>query len=259
MEICALTSVYRKPTWSGLFLHFLSFAPLSYKKGLVHTLFDRSRKICSPELLDDELKFLFRTLEENGYPTTFIKMHSQPQNTSRTPEFGPSRKNVYLTLPFPGDSAAQRLRQKLYSSIREAFFAADPRLMFSSQPIGVRPLKDHIPVDRRSHVIYEFKCRCSSTYVGRTERRLASRVAEHLPRWLREKRNSRASAASAITRHAQQCSVFDPSADPLSYFTVLASSPSAFTLRILEAIFILRKKPPLCKQKEFVYTVQLHW
>lgn len=187
----------------------------------------------------------------------FIKKHSQPKN--KPPEFGPSRKNVFITLPFPGDSAAQRLRQKLCSSVQEAFFAADPKLVFSSQPIGVRSLKDRIPVDRRSHVIYEFQCKCSSTYVGRTERRLASRVAEHLPRWLREKRNSRASAASAITRHAQQCPLFDPSADPLSYFSVLASSPSAFALRILEAIFILRKRPPLCKQKEFVYTVQLHW
>ena len=40
-------TVYRKPTHSGVFTHFLGFIPFQYKVGLVRTLFDRAFKICS--------------------------------------------------------------------------------------------------------------------------------------------------------------------------------------------------------------------
>ena len=39
------TSVYRKPTWSGLYLHFLSHAPMRYKRNLVRCLFQRAYRI----------------------------------------------------------------------------------------------------------------------------------------------------------------------------------------------------------------------
>ena len=41
------TSIYRKPTFSGVFTHFDSFIPTSYKQGLVNTLIFRCFKICS--------------------------------------------------------------------------------------------------------------------------------------------------------------------------------------------------------------------
>ena len=41
------TSIYRKPTFSGVFTHFDSFIPASYKHGLVDTLIFRCFKICS--------------------------------------------------------------------------------------------------------------------------------------------------------------------------------------------------------------------
>ena len=41
------TSIYLKPTFLGLFTNFDSFIPLSFKRGLVYTLFDRYFNICS--------------------------------------------------------------------------------------------------------------------------------------------------------------------------------------------------------------------
>ena len=41
------TSIYRKPTFSGVFTHFDSFIPTLYKHGLVNTLIFRCFKICS--------------------------------------------------------------------------------------------------------------------------------------------------------------------------------------------------------------------
>ena len=41
------TSVFRKPTFSGVFTNFDSFIPISYKHGLVNTLIFQCFKICS--------------------------------------------------------------------------------------------------------------------------------------------------------------------------------------------------------------------
>ena len=41
------TSVYRKPTFAGMFTNFDSFTPISYKKGLISTLLFRYFNISS--------------------------------------------------------------------------------------------------------------------------------------------------------------------------------------------------------------------
>ena len=41
------TSVYRKPTFTGMFTNFDSFTPISYKKGLISTLLFRYFNISS--------------------------------------------------------------------------------------------------------------------------------------------------------------------------------------------------------------------
>ena len=41
------TSVYRKPTFTGLFTNFDSFIPISYKTGLINTLLFRYFNISS--------------------------------------------------------------------------------------------------------------------------------------------------------------------------------------------------------------------
>ena len=41
------TSVYRKPSFSGVYTHFDSYMPLSYKFSLVSTIIFRSFTICS--------------------------------------------------------------------------------------------------------------------------------------------------------------------------------------------------------------------
>ena len=40
-----ITSVYRKPTWSGLYLNFHSFNPMRYKIGLIECQSNRAHKI----------------------------------------------------------------------------------------------------------------------------------------------------------------------------------------------------------------------
>ena len=41
-----VTSVYRKPTFTGVFTNFESFIPDIYKRGLIETLLHRSFRLC---------------------------------------------------------------------------------------------------------------------------------------------------------------------------------------------------------------------
>ena len=53
------TSVYRKPTFSGLFMKYDSFVPAQYKRRMVYGLISRSWKICSSvESFENEVNFL---------------------------------------------------------------------------------------------------------------------------------------------------------------------------------------------------------
>ena len=69
------TSVFRKPTFSGVFTNFDSFIPVSYKHGLVNTLIFRFFKNCSCyEKLHNEIVYLKKTFKRNRYPNDFVDL-----------------------------------------------------------------------------------------------------------------------------------------------------------------------------------------
>ena len=67
------TSIYRKPTFSGLCLKWNSYVLKQFKTGLVNCLLNRAWKICSnSDLFHQEIKFIKSTLAANGYPSNFL-------------------------------------------------------------------------------------------------------------------------------------------------------------------------------------------
>ena len=79
---------FRKQTWSRRYLHLNSFVPFSYKTGLIRTLFDWMRKICSHEFINEVKNFLTKILQINGYSLPLIEKHSQPYAPK---PFGPEK------------------------------------------------------------------------------------------------------------------------------------------------------------------------
>ena len=68
-----VTTVYRKPTFSGVYTHFESFLPTIYKFGMGYTLPYRCFKICSDWIkFPEELSFLKQVFLKKGYPLSFI-------------------------------------------------------------------------------------------------------------------------------------------------------------------------------------------
>ncbi|CAH8588824.1 unnamed protein product [Dicrocoelium dendriticum] len=256
-------TVHRKATWSGQYLHFSSFAPVAYKRGLVKTLFYRARRICSPEMLQAEEEFLFKTLVSNGYPEKFVQIHSRPPK-EKIPVLTAEKKNVYLFLPFKGDHVSNDIGHKLRSAVTRTYATAQLRLIHTTRSLVLHNRQSNSSVSSASHVVYQFTCGCGDIYIGRTDRQLAQRVAEHVPRWLEQLMTQQngvdprmnRSPASSITKHllATRHQV-----NPETAFKVLLRNNNPLILAISEALLIKAYQPALCAQKLLRQSIKLPW
>ena len=150
------------------------------------------------------------------------------------------------------------IRNRIIRSTKQAFPQVKPVFIFTTKRIPSSSLKDPDPPLLRSHVIYRFLCDCGDSYIGRTERALMVRIKEHVPRWLQlgsSRNSSSSSLSSAVCRHAVDCDKFLGTRFS-SYFSVLALSSHSLSLKILEAVFIPKHKPPLCVQKDRLFTLK---
>ena len=71
-----VTSVYRKPTFSGILMNYESFIPTYQERGLLHTLLNRSFTICCDfKTFHFEIDYLKTILMKNNYPLNFIDLY----------------------------------------------------------------------------------------------------------------------------------------------------------------------------------------
>ena len=160
------TSVYRKPTFTGLFTNFRSFIPFQYKRSLVSSLIHRFFSLCSNYENFDRCVRTF--LENVSQPKPAI--HSAP------------KKVLYFSLPYTGAHSLQ-IRTQISRLCSSAFPHLNIRFVFrpTLRLSQLFTFKDKIPKALRSCVVYSSTCRCcSATYLGQTVRHLHTRVSEHL-------------------------------------------------------------------------------
>ena len=68
-----VTTVYGKPTFSGVYKHFESFLPTIYKFGMIYILVYCCFKSCCDWIkFHEEINFLKQISLKNGYPQSFI-------------------------------------------------------------------------------------------------------------------------------------------------------------------------------------------
>ena len=195
-------------------------------------------------------------------------------NIYALPTLGPEKCPVYLRLPWLG-FVSIRFEKQVKSAIQQCYFAVQPRVVFSTNQLLPAPQKDVLPASHKSNVIYQFSCHCDSRYVGRTSQRLQDRIKQHVPKSIRsgissQKRilpsrdcksssppltQSPASDSSIGTHLLQNPDCAQHYDDNM--FSILAIGRSPFHLSALEATFIKTSNPILCRQKEFVYSLQV--
>ena len=122
------TSIYRKPTFSGLYLRWDSFVPKTFKKRLVNGLLCRAWRLCSNyTLFRSEVLCIRETLKSNGYPVTFLDSCIKKfLDKQFTPDeilqsvFGPPAKLVpfvYLTVVFIASNLKGRYQEPYLLSV----------------------------------------------------------------------------------------------------------------------------------------------
>ena len=245
-----VTSVYRKPSFSGVYTHFESFLPSTYKFGMIYTLVFRCFRICSDwTKFHSELKLLKEIFLKNGYPTSFIdkcfKTFLDQLYINRPLIPTVEKKTLTLVLPFLGDLSLQT-KTKIQKALKRTLGCCKLQVVFKSQRnlSNVLRFKDRLPYDLVSHVVYKFKCgRCNSSYIGESERHLKVRSGEHIGISPLTFKKVKPSAESSIRDHMLFCD-HGPSFED---FTILTHGTNKFLLEIKESLLIKLLEPELNK------------
>jgi len=180
------TSVHRKMTFSGVYTHFRSFMPDTYKRGLVSTLLYRAYMISSSFLtLHKEIENLKNIFSKNGYPSKFVdkciskflnKLHERKATVHTVPKM-----DLMIVLPFLGTTSWQ-VKNNLIKTFKKNIPFCNLKIIFKSgrRLSSFFPFKDKIPKSLMSGVIYQYTCaKCNLSYVGCTKRFWETRLQEH--------------------------------------------------------------------------------
>ena len=130
------TSVYSKPTFTGLFTNFHSFIPLTYKQCLVSCLIHRIFNLCSSyENFHIQLEVVRNLFKLNGFPShmferitrRFLDNTFDPKSSVHTVP----KKIIYFCLPFTGIHSLQ-IRTQINRLCNATFPHLDTRFVFRS-------------------------------------------------------------------------------------------------------------------------------
>ena len=242
-----ITSVYRKPTFTGLLTNFFSFTPFSYKLGLIRNLLDRAYKINNTlSGFNEEVKRLSHIFQKNQFPEGMINkaVKTYLDSVSNSENFAAdsitsSNDICILNFKLPYLVLSSFVQRKVRSLVKQYCKGVKIKLVFSSFIIkNLMKVKDSVPRSLRSNVTYKCTCaECNSAYVGETSRHLSTRVREHL---VTDKN-------SHIFKHLKG-SAKCRSAFNDSCFRILDSASTHFQLKFKEALHIMWEKPILNKQ-----------
>ena len=131
-----ITSVYKKPTFTGQYLRWNSFNPRKQKICLINTLVHRALMICSKGKLSSELDNIRSIMAENGYPDHVVNssITKKIRNFRRPPSCGPKKCPVYLHLPWLG-AISTRFEKQVASAVQRCYFSVEPRVVFTTRKL----------------------------------------------------------------------------------------------------------------------------
>ena len=234
-----VTTVFRKPTFSGVYTHFDRFLPTDYKVCMIYTLAYWCFKICSNGTrFHEELNFLKHVFLKNGYPLSFIgkcfKMVINKLVKKRPQGATVEKKSLILSLPYLGDVSLQT-RSKLRKFFKGILNCCKLQIVIKSQRklVNVFQFKDCLPFDLVSGVVDKYMCgRCNSFYYDETDRHLKVMSGEHVGILPLTFRKGKPSKESAIRDHLLDCNNI-PSVDE---FTILVYGHHKYILEIKESL-----------------------
>ena len=220
------TSVYHKPTFSGVYSNFNSFIYDQYKIGLIFTLLFRTFSIVSDfSRFHTEVNHLKDILRKNAFPIKLvdncIKTFLNKKFLHTPVALTVDKKELSITLPYLGNLSLA-IRTRLQNSINRNLPFCKIKVIFKS-------------TTRLGHL---------NTF--ETCRHLNIRVGEHSGVSPLTGKKSKTKKTTAIKDHMLFCD----HVVSLEDFKILASSNSEFHLKIKESLLISRDKPELNRNEK---------
>ncbi|XP_050299707.1 uncharacterized protein LOC126738416 [Anthonomus grandis grandis] len=166
------TSVYRKPTHTGQYLHYESNHPATTKVGIIRSLYNRARTICrNDEDLKTEVDTIYKDLQQNGYPKKLISRTIQRTRPNQIRDEATTTTRL-LPIPYIRGTSEQIRRIASKYNIRTAFRSSTTirSVVSKTKPDGM--------VDTKN-CVYRIPCECGDSYIGETKRPLEIRAKEH--------------------------------------------------------------------------------
>ena len=239
------TTIYRKPTYTGVYLNWNSLTAQVYKINLIKSLLDRAWKICSNyELFHLEVLSMKENLKKNNYPCSVIdrtiKEFLDKKYRPVGEEMQEEKRKVYLVLPY-FNSGVEDFSRKLTCLVLKYYPKVNFRVVFTCPyTLGkMFPFKEKTPKELRSLIVYKIKCsNCPQFYIGKTSRCLIRRLYEH------QNGTGKDDYQSALYKHSLE------TGHVINYTDVeiLDSASDDRKLLLKEMLYINKLKPTLNKQ-----------
>lgn len=246
-----LTSLYRKPTFSGLYTNFNSFISVIYKKGLIFSLLFRVFTLTVDwNKFHSEVTFLRDIFKKNLFPDYFIdRCIKKFLDKKCGPDNTPSQETRTLKISLPFLGRYSNVIKKRLSSLASKYLDNSKVIIIWNSPRTLRkffPFKDRLPTHIRSNILYRFTCNgCNSIYYGKTVRHFLVRANEHLGVSLRTGKeftyNPNNNNNTSILNHIRQSDCNGEFND----FAIIGQARNDFCLRIKESLLIQKFKPDL--------------
>ena len=243
------TGVFRKPTFTGLGLNFLSYCPLNFKTNSCKTLLCRAYSVCSSWIkFHEEVCFLEKYFSKNGYPShvfqKMVKIFLDNIFSPKVIEHTVPKKLIYISLPYMGH-LSKVIKKELIQLLENNYSYAKFHFIFKN-PLTISSLfkfKDSLPELMRSSVIYQFSCpKCNlGNYVGCTNRLLKVRIDSHRGVSYRTGSKLTKPEFSSVRNHCCQCKHKVEYTD----FKILGQAQNRSCLFLLESLLIKQLKPLL--------------
>ena len=249
-----ITSVYRKPTFSGVYTNYNSYIPLSYKTSLVSTLLYRAYTICSNwKQIHAEFSTIKSVMAKNCFPSLLLdqaiaRFMNTVKSSATKNEQQPDDRKLTIVLPYLG-SYTNQVERKIKHSLKQHLPSIQINFIFraSTRLQTLFSFKDKIPSYLQAGIIYKFTCgKCKSTYIGETTRHTKTRFFEHMGKSALTGKKMKRIVPSAVNDHTSKCQSVAKYAD----FQILGKdNKSELSLQTKETLFIHRDKPDLNDRK----------
>ena len=247
------TSLYRKPTFSGLYTNYNSYIPEEYKKGLIFCLLFRAFSFSMDwGKFHAEVLFLKDLFRKNLYPEFLIDkcikifIHKKfISNVDCTDE----RQKIVISLPYLGkySNEVKKKFKSFASKYLKSNFKIDIVWNSTRKVRHFFPFKDRLPKHLCSNVLYRYSCEgCNSFYIGKTARHFLVREYEHLGVSIRTGKNYKYNPKnvnnSAILKHINESETCTGNIDD---FTMIGSARCDYHLKIIRSLYSSSSSNPI--------------